>query len=202
MEGCIDKLLPTIKKISPKANNKPKTNVDLLLECSQSSISPVSLVTRQDLPMQPRAPEGLLVPFSEGSGGALEHVLISLALSTFLSVNRISLWFNRGSRTSSDELLKRGLRLEKGQRLVFYICYTGVGTESNMMLKGITFVVRRLKSLNYSCCVTLENSFVFCCKTMHGSCNQNIQTVSNKCRVQINHFFFSLALVAQRKSYL
>lgn len=50
----------------------------------------------------------------------------------------------------SDELLKRGLRPKRGQRLVFYICYTGVGTESNMMLKGVTFAVRRLKSLNDS----------------------------------------------------
>lgn len=123
MESCIDKLLPTIKEINPKANYKAKNNVYLLLECTQSSISPVSLVRRQDLPMQPRAPEGLLASFSEGSGGALEHVLILLALPTFLSVNRISLWFNRGSRMFSDELLKRGLRPKRGQRLVFYICY-------------------------------------------------------------------------------
>ena len=108
MEGCIDKLLPTIKEINPKANNKPKNNVDLLLECSQSSISPVNLVTRQDLPMQPRAPEGLLAPFSEGSGGALEHVLISLALSTFLSVNRISLWFNGAQERLLMNYLKGG----------------------------------------------------------------------------------------------
>lgn len=135
------------------------------------------------------------------SGGALEHVWISLALLTFLSVNRISLWLNRRSRMSSDELLKGGWDLKGAKTCLLHMLYW-VGTESNMMLKGITFVVRRLKSLNYSCCVTLENSFVFCCKTMHGSCNQNIQTVSNKCRGKNQSSLFFLLLWSLRKSYL
>ena len=37
---------------------------------------------------------------------------------------------------------------------------------------------------------------------MRGSCNKNIQTISNKYRVKIDNFFFSFTLTAQRKSYL
>lgn len=76
--------------------------------------------------MQPRAPEGLLAPVSESSGRAFERVLISLGTFTFLSVNRISLWSNRGSRTFSDELLKG---VEGAKTCHLHILYWGWDTK-------------------------------------------------------------------------
>ena len=73
--------------------------------------------------------------------------------------------------------LKGGWDLKGDKDLSSTYVITGVGTESNMMLKGITFAVRRLKSLNDSCCVTLENAFVFAAK----QCMATVIKISKLC---------------------